>query len=97
MTIIIFLVIMAVIGIRKKSPLAYWVLSMSAVLLHAVVAILLNGGGTLEDPNEDGFITKMIRHEFNDGPEMSVVAILAVILGWVIPVLIAKSALKRKS
>lgn len=97
MTVILFLVVVIFLGVKRKATADYWKLGISAVILHTGVAVLLSGRGTLEDPNGDGLITAMLRQQFNDGPEMVAVGIATMILGWVVPILMVRKALKQQA
>lgn len=97
MTVILFLVAVLFLGVKRKATSEYWKLGISAVILHTGVVVFLSGRGTLEDPNGDGVITAMLRQHFNDGPEMVAVGIASIVLGWVVPILMVRKALKQQA
>lgn len=91
---IIFIALVVGYGLKYKGNRRYWKLSISALIVHTLTFILLSGGGTLSDPRGDGLITQFLRQYFMDGSEMVFVGIVAILLGWVLPIYIFIKAVK---
>lgn len=87
---IILIVILIVIGIRKKQPKRFWLYCIAAVIYQNVIGLLFSGSGSLTNPAQDGLITRYIRQYFNDGPEMAAFGLVVILLGWIPTIYICK-------
>jgi hypothetical protein len=93
----IFLLFVVALGILTSQKRRYWGFAFAAVLLQNLTVFLLSGGGTLEDPRGDGYITAIVRAASNDGPIVVGVGVLAMVLGWGVPIYLVNKGFQRKS
>lgn len=78
--------IAALFGVFRFRTLSYW-RWIGIVFIWMIAAnVLFYAGGTLQNPEGDGVITRMIRFSTNDGPGMAIFALvfLAVYYGGII-------------
>ena len=75
---------------KKKNLKKAGALSAYGGISSALAWQLFAGGGTLEDPSGDGFITRIVREYSSDGPEVLFCALFAILLGWILPIYFAR-------
>lgn len=85
----LFIVVLVIVGLVKRQQRKYWLHVIAAVFVQNLTALLFAAGGTLENPDGDGNITAMVRGATNDGPEVAALAIVAIGLGWAVPIWLA--------
>ncbi|MBA3511850.1 hypothetical protein [Sphingomonas sp.] len=78
----IIIVVALLFGIWRYRSAKYFMWVAITFVWMFVSTLLLNGGGTLEDPSGDGFITHQVRVAANDGPMMGLFAIFIVVFLW---------------
>jgi len=91
----IFLIFVIGLGVLTAQKRRFWLYALGAVFLQNLTALLLSGGGTLEDPRGDGYITAIVRASSNDGPIVAGLGLLAVVLGWGVPIYLIKRGFQR--
>ena len=92
----IFLIFVVGLGVLTAQKKRYWLYALGAVFLQNLTMFLLSGGGTLEDPRGDGYITAIVRSSFNDGPIVAGLGLLALILGWGVPIYLIQRGFQKK-
>jgi len=93
---VIFVAIVVILGFATRQPLRYWRYAAAAVAVQLLTGFLLAGGGTLEDPSGDGLITAWIRRATNDGPQMTLLGLGVIALGWGVPIWLLVRGYERK-
>ena len=93
----LFLVAIVILGFLPKQNKKYWMLSALALAIQTTAQMLFNGGGTLEDPSGDGYITAWVRHATQDGPEILWLLPIAIGLGWVLPIFLVYKGYTRRN
>lgn len=79
------LAIAIVVGLVGRQRAKYWRHLACAFALHVAAFLNFAGGGTVEDPTGDGFLTAMIRARWGDGGVI-VVFPFVMLFGWVAPI-----------
>lgn len=74
--------IAALFGIFRFRGIEYWKWFSILFVWMLGMQLLFSGGGTLDNPSGDGFITHQIRIATNDGPGMGIFAIAFIIVYW---------------
>lgn len=92
----LFLLVVIALGFFPKQDKRYWMFAASATVIHLLAQFLFSAGGTLENPNGDGYITALIRQATKDGAEVLWVLPFAMGLGWGLPIYLIHKTYKRK-
>lgn len=92
----IFIAIVVILGLVTRQPRRYWSYAGAAVAVHLLTVFLFAGGGTLEDPTGDGLITAWIRQATNDGPQMGIVGLAVIAVGWGFPIWLVVRGYQKK-
>jgi len=92
----LFLLVVIALGFFPKQDKRYWMFAASAIAIHLLAQFLFSAGGTLENPNGDGYITALIRQATKDGAEVLWVLPFAIGLGWGLPIYLIHKSYKRK-
>lgn len=92
----IFIVILVVLGLVTRQPHRYWRYAAVAVAVQLLIGFLFAGGGTIENPAGDGLVTASIRQATNDGPEMAILGVAVIVLGWGLPIWLVSRGYQRK-
>jgi len=73
--------IIILVGLKYRNQ-AYWLRAIVIPIYVFLIDFLFRGGGTLERPELDGLVTRLMRSHYNDGPEMGFFAIGVILLLW---------------
>lgn len=91
----LLLIVAIIIGFLLKQERRYWIFAACAVLVQSFSFILFSAGGTLENPNADGYITAIVREITNDGPTLLWLFPVAMGFGWVLPIFLLFKGYKK--
>lgn len=72
----------AVFGILHYRRLSYWRWVGAMVLLQTAAQFLFMASGSLEHPERDGLIIRMVRQATNDGPAVAIIGLLFLVVFW---------------
>lgn len=92
----IFIAVVLILGLVTKQPRRYWLFALAAVATQLLVGFLFAGGGTLGDSRGDGMITAWLRRVTNDGPQMGLLGLGVIALGWGLPIWLLTRGYSRK-
>lgn len=92
----LFFLIVIALGFFPKQDKRYWTFAASAIAIQLLAQFLFSAGGTLENPNGDGYITALIRQATKDGAEVLWVLPFAMGFGWGLPIYLIHKGYKRK-
>jgi len=93
----LFLLMVIGLGFFTKQDKRYWVFAVCAVAVQLLSQLLFSAGGTLENPNDDGYITALIRQATNDDASILWLLPFAMGLGWVLPIYLIYTGYKNKT
>lgn len=77
----IVIILVVILGLKLKKKL-FWKYGILACIYQNLMAFLFNASGTLQNPEKDGPLTRIIREATADGPGMGIAAIFILILTW---------------
>lgn len=90
----LFLTIILAIGLIARRTRRYWAYSYVAVAMQILSYILLSGGGSIENPEKDGYLTRLIVR----GPAEPFIVLpwfaMAMFTGWAMPIWLVRRGYK---
>ena len=92
----LFFLIVIALGFFPKQDMRYWLFAASAIAIQLLAQILFNGGGTVDDPTGDGYITAMVRQSTKSDDGVLWIFPFAMILMWGLPIYLIHKGYKRK-
>ncbi len=92
----IFIFILCLAGLINRQGTKYWLCCALAVLVQGIAGFLFSGNGTLDKPYGDGLITQILRQRTLDGPQVLWMVFPTFLLGWFLPIFIAKSGFEKR-